>query len=203
MKMAETSSRGPLELVSAIFGPIVFGPFEYSTQTAKVHYSVHSDSAHSNSAKRSTTLFPKPHFACVCLTLSRQWSAHRIVLFFLDAYQLQMYSFKNSDTCFEQKKLQRTTNFGEQRAHFFVCLPTDDQAKNRLKIWKCNILYLHNTQQVCIFWGSHNRTCTTHSKIRMGNRREKGNKEKMHRTYYYMQFCHIYTYFDGKGVSVT
>jgi hypothetical protein len=65
MKMAETSSSGPkrarasggpLELVSAIFGPIVFGPFEYSAQTDKIHHSAQSDSALSNSAQRSTTI---------------------------------------------------------------------------------------------------------------------------------------------------
>ena len=49
MKMAETA-----------FGPIVFGPFEYSAQTDKIHYSAQffsaqSDSALSNSAQRSTT----------------------------------------------------------------------------------------------------------------------------------------------------
>jgi hypothetical protein len=61
MKMAETSSsgpkrarasEGPLELVSAIFGP-----FEYSAQTAKIHYSAQNDSALLNSAQRSTTYF--------------------------------------------------------------------------------------------------------------------------------------------------
>jgi hypothetical protein len=71
MKMAETSSSGPnrarasggpLELVSVqtAFGPIVFGPFEYSAQTVKINYSAQffsaqNDSALSNSAQRSTT----------------------------------------------------------------------------------------------------------------------------------------------------
>jgi hypothetical protein len=41
------ANGGPLELVSAIFGP-----FDYSSQTAKIYYS-----ALSNSAKRSTTQF--------------------------------------------------------------------------------------------------------------------------------------------------
>jgi hypothetical protein len=37
------------------FGQIIFCPFEYSAQTAKIHYSAQSDSALSNSAQRSTT----------------------------------------------------------------------------------------------------------------------------------------------------
>jgi hypothetical protein len=48
MKMAET--------IPAIFGPIVFSPFEYSAQTDKIHYSAQNDSALSNSAQRSTTI---------------------------------------------------------------------------------------------------------------------------------------------------
>jgi hypothetical protein len=69
MKMAETSSSGPkrarasggpLELAQTAFGPIVFGPFEYSAQTIKIYYSAQffsaqNDSALSNSAQRSTT----------------------------------------------------------------------------------------------------------------------------------------------------
>jgi hypothetical protein len=57
MKMAETSSSAQVHLswfqpfsAQTAFGPIVFGPFEYSAQTAKIHYSAQGDSALSNSA---------------------------------------------------------------------------------------------------------------------------------------------------------
>ena len=55
MDRNERATGGPLELVSAIFGP-----FEYSAQTVKIHYSAQffsaqNDSALSNSAQRSTT----------------------------------------------------------------------------------------------------------------------------------------------------
>jgi hypothetical protein len=53
MKIAETVLYRPFLAQTA------FDPFEYSAQTAKIHYSTQNDSALLNSAKRSTTLKTK------------------------------------------------------------------------------------------------------------------------------------------------